>query len=335
MREVNQPTSVNKLLLSLCLFGLLASAYTSIGPAVEQPAATEAHTVHIPYVTKYDDQRSPPPYQAIRCAAIGDYGLKGKHAAAVAALIQGWSPDCIITLGDNNYDYGSARTIDNNVGQYYSTYIYPYTGSYTPGEPPNRFFPTLGNHDWESREAAAYFDYFPISTSSANTGSSGTELYYDFLQGPIHFFALNTGKDPNELNMDDQQAWLQAQLANSTAAWQIVYLHHAPYSSGARHGSHPSVQWPFETMGVDAVLAAHDHIYERLQIGNIPYFVNGLGGKSIRTFASPLPESRARYNDDYGAMLITATTKTLIFEFYSVADSSFPRDAYTLTAKSP
>ena len=41
---------------------------------------------------------------------------------------------------------------------------------------------------------------------------------------------------------------------------------------------HPALQWPFEAWGAHAVLAGHDHLYERVTFGNFPYFVNGLGG---------------------------------------------------------
>src|SRR5688572_32227297 len=57
--------------------------------------------------------------ETIRFAVIGDYGYTGANEAAVAAMVAGWSPDFIITVGDNNYDTGSAASIDANIGQYY------------------------------------------------------------------------------------------------------------------------------------------------------------------------------------------------------------------------
>ncbi len=62
------------------------------------------------------------------------------------------------------------------------------------------------------------------------------------------------------------------------------------------------MQWPFGEWGADAVISGHDHTDERLQVGGIPYFVNGPGGKSRYDFEIPLPQSRVRYNQDYGAM---------------------------------
>src|SRR3954464_3130288 len=46
-------------------------------------------------------------------AIIGDYGEDSKGEADVAAMVKGWNPDFIITVGDNNYPLGSAGTIVN------------------------------------------------------------------------------------------------------------------------------------------------------------------------------------------------------------------------------
>jgi hypothetical protein len=56
----------------------------------------------------------------LRFAVIGDYGNNSTAEQRVAALVQGWKPDFVITTGDNNYPLGEARTIDVNIGKYYS-----------------------------------------------------------------------------------------------------------------------------------------------------------------------------------------------------------------------
>ena len=271
----------------------------------------------------------------IRFAAIGDFGDSDNDAAtrAVADMVKSWNPDFVITVGDNNYPDGAADTLDDNVGQYYSQFIYPYQGNYAPSEPPNRFFPVLGNHDWGSRNIQPYLDYFPINTSTTYTGSSGNERYYDFIEGPVHFFALDSdSREPDGYTGWSPQAqWLRKELTDSVVPWQLVFLHHAPYSSGARHGSSESLQWAFASWGVDAVIAGHDHVYERIEQDNIPYFVNGLGGRPLRGFGSPVAGSQVRYSDDYGAMLIEATPDEITFSFYAVADGGTLIDSYTLS----
>lgn len=259
----------------------------------------------------------------VRFAVIGDYGSAGRGSAAVAAMVIGWSPDFILTTGDNNYPSGAAETIDDNIGQYYSDFISPYYGEYGTGGDINRFFPTLGNHDWLTDDAHPYLDYFTLP---------GNERYYDFVWGAVHFFALDAAfNEPDGVSMYSAQAeWLQTELAESVSPWQIVYMHMPPYSSG-HHGSHEVMRWPYAEWGADAVIAGHDHNYERLLIDGFPYFVNGAGGGGLYAFDTPIEGSIVRYNRDYGAMLVEADTERIEFAFYAVYEGGTLIDTYTLT----
>jgi hypothetical protein len=247
--------------------------------------------------------------RSVKFAVIGDFGLDGVAEADVAALVHSWQPDIIITVGDDNYPSGAADTIDANIGKYYHDYIFPYTGTYGFGADVNRFFPTLGNHDWYTTNAQPYLDYFTLP---------GNERYYDFIWGPVHFFALDSDEhEPDGVNAGSVQAiWLQQGLAASASPWNIVYTHYPPYSSGM-HGSTTWMQWPFAAWGVDAVLAGHDHLYERLLVDGIPYFTDGAGGGALYNFVTVLPQSQFRYNANYGAMLVTASETEMLFEFYN------------------
>ncbi len=259
--------------------------------------------------------------QTVKFAVIGDYGMDNIAEADVATLVHSWQPDIIITVGDNNYTLGSAGTIDANIGKYYHDYISPYIGIYGPGADTNRFFPTLGNHDWYTMNAQPYIDYFTLP---------GNERYYDFVWGPVHFFALDSDEhEPDGINAGSvQAAWLQQGLASSTSPWNIVYMHHPPYSSGM-HGSTSWMQWSFAAWGADAVLAGHDHLYERLLVDGIPYFTDGAGGGGLYDFVNILPQSQFRYNANYGAMQITASETEMLFEFYNRVREL--KDSYTVT----
>ncbi len=244
-------------------------------------------------------------------AAIGDYGSGEKPEEEVANLILSWQPEIVITLGDNNYPSGAANTMDSAVGQFFHSYIYPYNGDYGAGADVNRFFPCLGNHDVITENGKAYFDYFTLP---------GNERYYDFTWGPVHFFALDDlGTEPDGVGANSTQAmWLKNGLAASTSEWNIVYMHYPPYSSGT-HGSTDWARWPYADWGANAVLAGHDHTYERLEEGGLVYFVNGLGGDSIYDFQNILDGSQVRYNGDFGAMRMEATDTQLTFEFITRA----------------
>lgn len=260
------------------------------------------------------------PDLTVRFAVIGDYGAGGAPEADVASLVASWQPDLVLTVGDNNYPDGSAETIDANIGQFYNAYIHPYQGSYGQGGEANRFFPTLGNHDWTTDNAKPYLDYFTLP---------GNERYYDFTWGPVHFFALDSdSREPDGVGRSSTQAaWLQAVLANSTSPWKIVYMHHPPYSSGL-HGSVDWTRWPYQEWGVDAVLSGHDHTYERLIIDGFPYFINGVGGGAIYYFVNILEGSMVRFNDDYGAMLVDADPAKITFQF--ITRQGVLVDTYTI-----
>jgi hypothetical protein len=245
----------------------------------------------------------------IRFAAIGDFGLAGIGEKEVSDLIHSWNPDFIITTGDDNYPDGEAATIDQNIGQYYHDFIYPYKGIFGAGAKINRFFPTLGNHDWHVANAQPYLDYFTLP---------GNEYYYSFSWGPVEFFALDSDyHDPDGITATSRQAtWLKNGLAVSSAPWKIVYFHLPPYSSGSVHGSTPELQWPFKDWGASAVLSGHDHTYERIMVDGFPYFVDGLGGNGKYSFTpTPVTGSQIRYAGDQGAMRITAESRTITFEF--------------------
>ena len=264
------------------------------------PAPLSRGIAYFPLVFKVN-------YSDLRFAVIGDYGNGSQAEADVAALVKSWNPDLIITTGDNNYPDGTADTIDENIGQFFHEFISPYKGSYGEGAQVNRFFPSLGNHDWHSKEAQPYLDYFTLP---------GNERYYDFTWGPVHFFAIDSDSDePDGVDRDSvQAAWLQSQLTNSKYPWKIVYLHHSPYSSG-NHGSKERMQWPFAEWGANVVISGHDHTYERISKDGILYFVNGLGGSSKYAFRDIVEGSQVRYNEDHGAMMVEVSGDVMHFQF--------------------
>jgi hypothetical protein len=245
--------------------------------------------------------------ESVTFAVIGDYGTGKQNEADVAALIKSWNPDLIITTGDNNYPDGEASTIDEHIGQFFHEFISPYYGSFGEGGEVNRFFPSPGNHDWHAKDLQPYLDYFTLP---------GNERYYDFTWGPVHFFAIDSDSDePDGAHPKSTQAeWLESRLAESESPWKVVYLHHAPYSSG-RHGSKERTQWPFAEWGVDVVFSGHDHTYERIFKDGIYYFVNGIGGAGLYDFREVIDGSQVRYNEMHGAMLVEVNEEIMHLQF--------------------
>lgn len=300
--------------------------YYRVGASV-----TRAQTAKMIYTIWQRQQGTPapptrtpgPPPDQVRFAVVGDYGNQSAAAVAVATMIAGWDVNFIVTTGDNNYQNGAAGTIDGNIGRLYHNYIYPYVGSYGPGATYNRFWPALGNHDWYcSTCPVPYTDYFVLP---------GNERYYTARHGPVQVFMLDSdSNEPDGITSTSvQAAWLQGALAQSTAPWKVVTLHHPPYSSGSRHGSSPALQWPYAAWGADVVLAGHDHIYERLLEGGLTYFVNGVGGAGLYSCGTPLPGSQVCFNSAQGAQLVEATGATLRLQFLTY--TGYVVDDYTLT----
>jgi tartrate-resistant acid phosphatase type 5 len=261
-------------------------------------------------------------------AIIGDFGVANSVEGDVANLVATWNPKFVVSVGDNYYaNAGGTGTgkYDRTVGAYYGAWLKDIstTGTRCPvgAAPINAFFPCLGNHDYKATPAPkTYLTYFNLpGTGFKNT--SGNERYYDYVQGPVHFFVLNSNREEHDgtSNNSKQAKWLHRQLGASTSPWNIVYDHHPPYSSDSIHGSSTYMRWPFAKWGADVVISGHAHVYERIERNGIPYFVDGLGGEGHYDFARAVAGSKVRYCADVGAQKATATETNLDFEFYNRA----------------
>jgi tartrate-resistant acid phosphatase type 5 len=172
----------------------------------------------------------------ITIGIIGDYGsayaggASASNEQAVANLVKSWNPDFIITTGDNNYPNGEAANIDTNIGQFFHEFIYPYVGAFGAGASSNRFFPSIGNHEWPFGDSglAPYLAYFTLPNN---------ERYYSHRHGPVELYAVVSDQQEPDgaLPTSTQALWLSNALATSTAPWRVVYFHECPYSSGAPH----------------------------------------------------------------------------------------------------
>jgi hypothetical protein len=255
-------------------------------------------------------------------AVIGDYSA-GQPLLDVSNRIKSWNPAYIATVGDNWYD--ADPNIDATVGRYFHDYVSPYTGAFGAGSPSgNRFWPSLGNHDYD-QGVQQYFNMFTLP---------GNERYYSVKRDNVELFIVNSNtQEPDGTGSSSTQAnWLKNALAASTATWKLVLFHHPPYSSSIS-SDNTYMRWPFKDWGATAVLAGHHHHYERLDIGGIPYFINGLGGAEIVGLGTTDPNSKVRYNGDYGAMLIDAGTTQMNFKFITRTGAVI--DNYTVNAPTP
>ena len=276
------------------------------------------------------------PADQITIGVIGDYGSAYAGGASfsneqtVANLVKSWNPDFIITTGDNNYPNGEAANIDTNIGQFFHEYIFPYVGTFGAGASSNRFWPSIGNHEWPFGVSflAPYLAYFTLP---------GNERYYSHRHGPVELFAVvGDQQEPDGATPTSVQAmWLSNALAASTAPWRIVYFHACPYSSSATHGSHTheadNMLWPFTDWGATAIYAGHNHLYERVLTNDLNYVTIGLGGDRIDGFVTPVAGSRSRYNTTYGAVRLLVTETNFVSQFINIFDQVI--DTFELEAR--
>ena len=198
---------------------------------------------------------------------LGDPGGGNTAVRNVRDRFLSWNggqPDLVLMLGDNAYLDGTDAEFQTKLFDIFPSTLRQVT-----------LWPTFGNHDavssTASTETGPYFDAFSLPRNGEAGGiASGTEAYYAFDYGDIHFIVMDSQGSPRHLG-GPMMSWLAADLAANQSRFTIAYWHHPPYSKG----SHDSDTSPAETTfrenalpileagGVDLVLSGHSHSYER------------------------------------------------------------------------
>lgn len=244
----------------------------------------------------------------VRFAIVGDFGTNSARELAVANLIMTWNPEFVVTVGDNDYA-GPVHQYDQNVGQYYHSFIAPYAGAYGAGAVENAFFPAMGNHDLDFDDGAAYFDFLTLPNN---------ERYYEVDKGFVHLVVVDSDvREPDGVDpLSTQGVWAQTALGASVAPFKLVVFHHPAYTSGGRSAW---MDWPFKDWGATAVVTGHVHNYERLRSADgLSYFVIGQGGNSSEGFGAIHPSSQLRYNARDGAQLVEVSATVAHFRYFNV-----------------
>jgi Calcineurin-like phosphoesterase len=235
---------------------------------------------------------------SVRFAAIGDMGTGKPLQYQVAEMMnssRGAFPfDFVITLGDNIYGGNSPK-------DYETKFELPYKFLLGAGV---KFYASLGNHDGASQRLYKYFNM-------------NGQRYYTYKKGNVQFFALDSNyMDPQQLS------WLEKELQNSGADWKICYFHHPLYTSGAFHGPSTELRLLLEPLfvkyRVQAVLAGHEHVYERIKPQKgVSYFVEGAAGELRKGNLKKTTLTAAGYDQDSSFMLIEISGDELSFQTIS------------------
>lgn len=217
-----------------------------------------------------------------RFVALGDAGTGSQSQLdAKTAIINAYGHhfDGVLLLGDNAYQSG----FDNEYQDYFFDNIYNEIFENTI------IWPAPGNHDYNHNlpfsPSPAYFDIFNCPTNGESGGvASGTEKYYSYTIGNVHFISLDSYDEPRSASAA-MATWLQQDLQANEQPWVIAYWHHPPYTKGSHDSDDPFLDGELvemrenilpilETYGVDLVLNGHSHCYER------SHFINGHYGFS-------------------------------------------------------
>lgn len=279
MRTFPQPSLTAGLIVLIALMASFSLAwpgaenYTQPAVLPPIPSASQATTVAIP---------------TLHMGVLGDTGSGASFQKAVAQELltyhQQHPMQGVLHLGDIIYPSGEIERFGEKL------YINYYQPLWTSGAP---FYPVLGNHDVRHGFRQAMLDFYRMPgryyhfQKTAIAGNS---------QVSVDFYAIDT----NIANDKTQIEWLKAELAQSTANWQIVYGHEPAYSSGI-HGNSSTLQKLYEPLfeqyGVDAYLAGHDHDYERFAPKHgVLHVVSGGGGAYLRHFPRVAAGSQVRLN---------------------------------------
>ena len=216
-------------------------------------------------------------------------GAAGTADLVAAALAT--DPDAaVLTLGDHTYPKGAP-------GEFASCYA-PTWGRFK-----ERTWPTPGNHEYYTPDAAPYFAYFG---ARAGTG------YYSVELGSWHVISLNSQITGDAAAA--QLAWLKEDLARHPARCTLAYWHVPLYSSGGhRPDRRMRAAWQLlYDAGAELVLSGHDHEYERFApqdahgrvdlARGMRQFVVGTGGAYATPFVFFQPNSEARDSGSTGVL---------------------------------
>ena len=277
----------------------------------------------------------PPSDSTLNIAAAGDWSCSSQAQSTVERIVQK-TPEVVLALGDLSY---------KNTPDCWLKLI-------SPIEAITKIY--MGNHEEDEGSPqslpSSYLQKFGLGTS-----------YYSFNYRNIHFLVMNSEIAFN--SNSPQYSFVKNDLATASTdaviKWIIVGFHTPVYTSPSHHP--PNVPFRdtyhplFDKFGVDLVLQAHNHNYQRsypMTFNNAKssepltsssqkndykdpsgeiYIVVGTAGRSLYSF-----NGKASFNvdqfEEYGFLNLemSGDGKIMTGKFYSDKDGSI-KDQFTIT----
>ena len=217
--------------------------------------------------------------------AAGDFGCGAEANRTITNMVKK-NPEIVLALGDLSYDKSPNCWLD----------------TISPMDSSGKVKIAFGDHDMTNKlfKYKTYLNHFNL-----------TRPYYSFDYRNVHFLAMATAKNNliPYLNTSQQYQFVNHDLKlaheNKSINWIIVYSFKPLYSSNSSHPGgeelrnfyHPL----FDKYGVDLVLQAHNHNYQR----TYPIIFNET------TPSSPILLDKGKqnlYNNPKGPIFVTIGT---------------------------
>jgi hypothetical protein len=253
--------------------------------------------------------------------AAGDIAACDSSGDEATAKLLSGRGGTVLTLGDAAYPRGSVKNFND---------------CYEPswGRFKGRTKPVPGNHEYETKRARGYFDYFGDVAGEPGQG------YYSYDLAEWHLLALNSNCQEVGGCADGspQLGWLREDLAtNNDVECTLAYFHYPLFTSGKkRRPGFPEVKPLWEALyaaGADVVLSAHDHNYQRFAPQNpegeadrnrgIRQFVVGTGGANLYAIANPIGGVEVYNDETNGVLKLTLRSKSYAWRFISAEGEGF------------
>lgn len=225
--------------------------------------------------------------QDFNFVAAGDFGCGDEPNRTIEGMTKK-DPEIVIALGDLSYDKSAACWLNSII----------------PLDTSGRIKITFGDHDL-TKKMFKYSDYLQHFNM--------TRPFYSFNYANVHFLAMATAKNSiiPYRNGSEQYNFVHRDLRNASdnksVDWIIVYSFRPFYSSDTLHSGQedlPDTYHPlFDMYGVDIVLQAHSHNYQR----TFPLMYNA---NSFSSLYHPTIDDKntTDYKDANGAIFLTVGT---------------------------
>ncbi len=240
----------------------------------------------------------------------------------VANVISTAGAEKILLLGDIQYDNGTLAKFQQAFNKNWGGLM-----SY--------FLPAPGNHEYETKGASGYFDYFNGVNTDGGIAGIRTQGFYKTSVGSWSLYSLNSncknigGCEPGS----PEYTWLEAELAKDNNTCKLAFWHH-PIVSSSEHGAQTEdtsrmvgIYSLLDSHKTSLVLNGHDHVYERFAPQNslgqanansIRQFTVGTGGKDLYKKVATKPNSEFFNNTNFGYLKLSLGDNKYDWQFNAV-----------------